>query len=51
MNIYVTRLIPEEGLVMLREAFGDIEVNPHDRVLTRDELLAAVKGREKLHGA
>ena len=31
---------------MLREAFGDIEVNPHDRVLTRDELLAAVKGRD-----
>ena len=31
---------------MLKQAFGDIEVNPHDRVLTRVELLEAVKGRD-----
>ncbi len=31
---------------MLKQAFGDIEVNPHDRVLTREELLEAVKGRD-----
>lgn len=46
MNIYVTRQIPEEGLKMLRDAFGEIEVNPHDRVLTRAELLEAIKGRD-----
>lgn len=46
MNIYVTRRIPEEGLQMLRDAFGEIEVNPHDRVLTRAELLEAIKGRD-----
>ncbi len=46
MNIYVTRRIPEEGLELLKAAFGDVEVNPDDRVLTRDELLEAVKGRD-----
>jgi len=31
---------------MLREKYGNIEVNPDDRVLTRDELLEKVKGRD-----
>ncbi|MBA4336935.1 D-glycerate dehydrogenase [bacterium] len=49
-NIYVTRLIPEKGLNMLREAFGEssIEINPNDRVLTREELLEKVKGRDAI---
>ena len=46
MNIYVTRRIPEVGLQMLEKAFGKIEVNPDDRVLTREELLEKVKGRD-----
>lgn len=46
MNIYVTRRIPEVGLKMLEEKFGKIEVNPDDRVLTREELLEKVKGRD-----
>lgn len=44
-NVYVTRLIPEEGLDLLR-ASCDVEINPHDRPLTRDELLKAVRGRD-----
>ncbi len=46
MNIYVTREIPEGGLKLLREKFGEFEMNTEDRVLERDELLAKVKGRD-----
>lgn len=46
MNIYVTRRIPEVGLKMLEQAFGKFEMNPDDRVLTREELLEKVKGRD-----
>lgn len=46
VKIYVTRRIPEKGLEMLREKFGEIEVNPHDRVLERSELLEKVKGTD-----
>lgn len=45
-NIYVTRRIPEVGLIMLRDKFGSFDMNPEDRVLTREELLNAVKGRD-----
>lgn len=45
-NIYVTREIPEGGLKMLREKFGNFEINMEDRVLTREELLAKVRGRD-----
>lgn len=47
-NIYVTRMIPQKGIDMLKEAFGEdsIEINPNDRVLTREELLEKVKGRD-----
>ncbi|PLZ03766.1 D-glycerate dehydrogenase [Burkholderia sp. WAC0059] len=44
-NVYVTRMIPQETIDQLRQ-FHDVEVNPHDRALTRAELLAAVKGRD-----
>lgn len=45
-NIYVTREIPEGGLNLLREKFGKFEMNQEDRVLTRQELLANVRGRD-----
>ncbi|MBN1495055.1 D-glycerate dehydrogenase [Candidatus Peregrinibacteria bacterium] len=45
-NIYVTRRIPEKGLKMLKEKFGKFEMNEEDRVLTREELLEKVKGRD-----
>lgn len=46
MNIYVTREIPEGGLKLLREKFGNFEMNTEDRVLTREELLTRVRGRD-----
>ena len=44
-NIYVTRMIPQETIDHLRQ-FHHVEVNPHDRALTRSELLEAVRGRD-----
>lgn len=44
-RVLVTRRIPEEGLAMLA-AQCDIEMNPHDRPMTRPELLAAVAGKD-----
>lgn len=47
-DIYVTRMIPQKGIDMLKDAFGEdsIEINPDDRVLTREELLGKIKGRD-----
>ena len=45
-NVYVTREIPRPGLDILTEACSRVEVNPHDRVLTREELLEGVRGRD-----
>jgi len=39
-NVYVTRMIPQEPIDDLRRRH-DVEINPHDRPLTREELDAA----------
>jgi len=44
-KIFVTRQLPEGAMRVLGENF-DVECNPHDRVLTRQELLAGVKGKD-----
>ncbi len=44
-SIYVTRMIPQEGIDLLKES-ARVDVNPHDRPLTREELLEAVRGRD-----
>jgi glyoxylate reductase len=40
--IYVTRQIPDAGIAVLRDAGHEVEINPDDRPLTREELLDAV---------
>lgn len=45
LRIAVTRKIPDAGLQLLREKF-EIKINPHDRVLRRDELLRFVRGAD-----
>ncbi|HQE61709.1 MAG TPA: D-glycerate dehydrogenase [Candidatus Latescibacteria bacterium] len=45
-NVFVTRRIPDAGLDLLRNAGVNFEVNPEDRVLTHEELLAGVSGRD-----
>ncbi len=42
-TIYVTRRIPESGIAMLRERGYEVEVSEKDGVLTREELIAALK--------
>jgi glyoxylate reductase len=44
-GVYVTRMIPQQTIDTLRERY-DVEVNPHDRALTREELMQAVRGRD-----
>lgn len=44
-SIYVTRGIPEKTIEDLKQHY-DVEVNPEDRALTRQELLQGVKGRD-----
>jgi lactate dehydrogenase-like 2-hydroxyacid dehydrogenase len=44
-KVYVTRMIPQETIDALRQ-YHDVEVNPHDRALTREELLQQVRGRD-----
>ena len=43
--VYITRRIPQAGIDLLR-ASCDVEVNPEDRPLSREELLQEVAGRE-----
>ena len=46
-KIYVTRMLPQAGLDLLAEEY-DVEVNPNDRVATREELLAGIRGKDAL---
>ncbi len=47
MKVFVTRQIPEPGLALLRKEF-EVEVHPHDRVITKQELMKAVRGKDGL---
>jgi lactate dehydrogenase-like 2-hydroxyacid dehydrogenase len=44
-KVYITRRIPEPAIDLL-EQHCKVEVNPYDRVLYREELLQAVKGKD-----
>jgi len=46
-KVYVTRELPKKALDMI-SAECEMEVNPHDRVLTREELERAVQGIDGL---
>lgn len=45
-NVLVTRRIPQPGLDLLQRECGGFDLSPHDRGMTRAELLAAVGGRD-----
>ena len=45
-NIYVTRKIPEAGINLLKEAGHDVDVSDKDGVLTKEELIEALKEKE-----
>ncbi len=44
-KVYITRRIPDEAIELLEKHF-DVEVNPQDRALSREELLEKVKNVE-----
>lgn len=44
-KVYVTRPVPQPAIDMLAE-HCEVEVNPEDRVLTHEELIEKVKGRD-----
>ena len=47
MQVFVTRKIPRPGLDLLQKEFT-IEINPSDRVLTKEEIIKGVKGKDGL---
>jgi len=47
MKIFVTRIIPKPGLELLRKEF-DVEVNPYDRVLSKEEIIKGLQGKDGL---
>ncbi len=47
VKIFVTRAIPEPGLELLRR-YHQVEVNPYDRVLRKDEIIQGLKGKDGL---
>ncbi len=47
MKIFVTRKIPESGLNLLKKEH-EIDVFPHDRVPTKEEIIKGLKGKDGL---
>ena len=45
-NVYITRPIPEIAEKILKEAGCRVEKNPEDRVLSQEELIEKVRGRD-----
>lgn len=43
MKIYITRNIPDSGIKMLKNKGYEIDINPKDRVLSKAELIKALK--------
>ena len=43
MKVFVTRIIPDQGLNLLRGAGHEVFINPDDRVLAKDELIGYLK--------
>ena len=48
-KVFITRLIPREGIDLLRETC-EVEINPQDRPLHREELLAKVADKHGVIG-
>jgi len=43
MKIYITRKVPESGIKMLKDKGYEVVINPEDRVLAKEELIANLK--------
>jgi glyoxylate reductase len=47
MKIFITRKIPEQGLDLLRKDHT-LDINPNNRVLTKEEIIRGIKGKDGL---
>mgnify|MGYP001596479776 CR=1 FL=1 len=47
MKVFVTRRIPRPGLDLLKKEYT-VEINPHDRVLTKEEIIKGIRGKDGL---
>ncbi|MCK4845038.1 MAG: D-glycerate dehydrogenase, partial [Candidatus Heimdallarchaeota archaeon] len=47
MKVFVTRMIPQDGLRLLKEMF-EVEIFKHDRPITKKELLEQARGSDGL---
>jgi glyoxylate reductase len=45
MKIYVTQNIPEVGLKMLRDQGFEVDINPENKILTKEELVSNIKAK------
>jgi glyoxylate reductase len=45
-NVFITRMIPQPGIDLLKHLCGRVEVNPDDRTLSKRELIEAVRGKD-----
>ena len=44
-KVYITRMISESGIKMLRDKGYEVIINPEERVLAKEELIATLKGQ------
>ncbi len=44
-KVYVTRMIPERGIKMLKEKGYEVDISTKDGVLTKDELISALRAK------
>jgi glyoxylate reductase len=47
MKIFVSRNIPQAGIDLLKQHF-EVDINPHNRVLTKKEIMQGIKGKDGL---
>ncbi len=48
MKVFITRRIPEVGIELLKQKKYNVKVSPHDRVLSRDEIIKMGKGSDAI---
>ncbi|TAL57398.1 MAG: D-glycerate dehydrogenase, partial [Nanoarchaeota archaeon] len=46
-TVFVSRMIPQEGIDLLKKEC-DVTVSPHDRVLSKQELIEGIRGKDAL---
>lgn len=47
-KIFITRKVPEAGIKFLKDRGYEVEVSPHDRVLTKEEIIEKIKDIDAL---